>query len=385
MKVTLIGTLPPLKGISPYCLELTKAISELIFLEFIGFKDLYPDTFYPGGTKIISKEHNIQKMNNVSIKEILRYFDPLSWIKTGLIANGTIIHVQWWSYVLAPIYIVFLTIFRLRHKKIIITVHNVLPHEINFWGWINIFLNKIVLLLGHRFIVHSYDNAQKLTNLFGIDQAKISVIPHGILKPTKIRSISKEEARDRILVPKKINVILLFGNLREYKGLDILLSSLKIVKQKIMNIILIIAGQPWIEIDGYNNSIRNHNLENNIVRRLKFIPPSEVKYYFSASDVIVLPYKYFDSQSGVAALSLYFKKPLIVTDVGGLTNFVKDERAIAKPNDPQDLARKIIEVLNDRRLQSKLVHDSKLLNEKYSWDKIAELYVKVYVNLISSK
>jgi len=374
-KITLIGTLPPVKGLSPYCQELLKSLSSKIKVEFIGFKKLYPDFLYPGGTKVRDWNHKPPELKNAKIRIILTYYNSFSWIWAGLTVKGDIIHAQWWSHVLAPIYFVILSICKVRGKKIIITVHNVVPHENN---GINNFLNRIVLVFGDNFIAHNDRNKESLSNFYHIPQEKISVIPHGILEPVSIKGVSKKEAREYLKVPQDKRVVLHFGHIRDYKGLDVLLKSLKFIAKEISDVILIIAGQPWVDWKKYEKIIKENNLGDYIVKKLDFIPPSEVEYYFSASDIVVLPYKYFDSQSGIGALALPFKKPLVVTNVGGLPDFVKDERVIARLNNPEDLARKITQVLKNDDLLEKLSNDSEELAIKYNWDEIAEKTIKLY-------
>ena len=378
-KITLIGTLPPIKGISPYCQELLKSLSKRIGVEFIGFRKLYPDFLYPGGTKVKDRNYKVPQVKNAKIKNILTYYNPLIWIWAGLSAKGDIIHAQWWSHVLAPIYFVILLICKIRRKKILITVHNVIPHENNK---MNNFLNKTILVFGDKFITHTERNKENLSNFYDIPKDKISVIPHGILKSILIKNISKKEARKYLKIPQSSKVILYFGNIRDYKGLDILIQSLKFIIKEIKDTILIIAGKSWIDWNKYKEIIKKYGLQDHIVKKLDFILPSQIEYYFSASDIIVLPYKYFDSQSGVGALALSFKKPLIVTNVGGLPDFVKDKRAVAKPNDPQDLAKKIIQVLKDKNLIRKLSKDSEELTKKYNWDEIGEKILRLYKELM---
>jgi len=378
MKVTLIGTLPPIKGLSPYCQELLKSLSKNIEVEFIGFKKLYPDFLYPGGTKVDDENYKTPEIKNAEIRNILTYYNPFSWIWGGLDAKCEIIHAQWWSHVLAPIYFVILSICKIRRKKIVITIHNVLPHENNK---INNFLNKAILIFGDKFIVHNKKNKENLSNLYNIPKDKISIIPHGILEVVSIKDISKKEAREHLKIPQNKRVILHFGNIRNYKGLDVLLESLKFIREEIEDVILITAGKPWENWEKYEKIIRNDSISDIIIKKLDFIPPSEVEYYFSAADVVVLPYKYFDSQSGVGALALPFKKPLIVTNVGGLPDFVKDERVIAKSNNSEDLARVIIKVLKDDDILRKLSRDSEELLKKYNWDEIAKKTIKLYAHL----
>jgi len=379
-KITLIGTLPPVKGLSPYCQELLKSLSNKIKVEFIGFKKLYPDFLYPGGTKVRDWNYKPPELKNAKIRIILTYFNLFSWIWAGLTVKGDIIHTQWWSHLLAPIYFVILSICKVRGKKIMITVHNVVPHKTN---GVNNFLNRIVLVFGDNFIAHNDRNKENLSSLYHIPQEKISVIPHGILEPVSIKGISKKEAREYLEVPQNKRVVLHFGNIRDYKGLDVLLKSLKFVAKEIRDVLLIVAGQSWVNWKKYEKMIKENNLEDYIVKKLDFIPPSEVEYYFSASDIVVLPYKYFDSQSGVGALALPFKKPLIVTDVGGLPDFIRDERALVRANDVEDLAEKIIDILKDETLLSKLEEDSEKIRERFQWDKVAKETLGVYEDMIA--
>jgi glycosyltransferase involved in cell wall biosynthesis len=378
MKITMIGTLPPLKGISAYCLELVGAISRHIKIKFINFKSLYPKWLYPGKTKIIDNKYAMPNLENVKIENILTWWNPFSWILAGLRIEGEIVHAQWWAYPLALVYLVILLIAKLKKKKVVITVHNVLPHE---RGKLRNFLNSVVLFLGDYFIVHTKSNKKDLSRLYNIPLEKIFVIPHGTLEGYCTRGVSKVIARNLLGIPINKKVILYFGNIRSYKGLDILIESIKLVKLEVDNVMLLIAGKPWESWEKYEKLLEENNVSDIVIRKLDFIPPSKVEVYFAASDVVVLPYKHFESQSGVGALALAFKKPLIVTNVGGLPDFVRNKRAIAKPNDVGDLAEKLINVLNNNALLRKLSKDSKELAEKYDWDKIGAMLTKLYNNI----
>jgi len=115
-KVTMISTLPPIKASSLYTLNLVNAISKKIKIDFIGFKKIYPEFLYPGGT--IDKNTKEPKIKNVNIRSFLTWYNPFSWIWAGLTCKGKVIHAQWWSYVLAPIYFTILSIAKLSKKKI---------------------------------------------------------------------------------------------------------------------------------------------------------------------------------------------------------------------------------------------------------------------------
>jgi len=357
MKISMLSTLPPTKGLSPYTLNLVKDLSKKCEINFYGFKSIYPEFLYPGGTKTDEKE---PKIKNVNIDNSLTWYNPFSWIKTGFKINTKILHVQWWSWFLAPVYLTILPIAKLRGKKIIITIHNVKPHEKSF---IKNFLNKSVINLADEYIVHSEDNKRLFLQETKTNK-KINVIPHGIIEIKKSKE-SSSRLRKKYGFSDKDKILLFFGNIRDYKGLDILLKSLN--KIKLQNIKIIIAGKPWESFDEYNNLITKYNLNNKVKLFLEFNSNKRVAELFKLSDLIVFPYKEFEASSGAGAVALNFEKPIVVTKVGGLPEIVKDKNVIAKPNDIEDLTEKINYALKNLK---KLGKESKEKAKELSWDTI---------------
>lgn len=378
MKITLIGTLPPIKALSPYCYHLADALSEKIDVEFINFKSILPGILYYGGTK----EKISYTLKNVDTKNILSWYNPFSGIKAGLQAKGDIIHIQHWALYSSLIYCIILPIVKIRGKKRILTIHNITPHTDDLSTiLINKALNKIIFPFTDLFIVHNKRNKEKFVSLYTVDEKLVYILPHGTLYPyKKLKGISKEDARKHLNMRLSKKVILFFGYIWDYKGLTILLESLKIVKEKIKDVVLIIAGQPLKDWEKYKKIIFENGLNDYVVKKLEYISDSDIEYYFSCADLVVLPYKEhpFDTHGGVGALALSFKKPLVVTDVGGLSEYVKDDRVISNPNNPEELAQKIIFVLNNKSLLEKLSKDSEELSRELSWDKIADKTIEIY-------
>src|SRR5204863_7989556 len=150
--------------------------------------------------------------------------------------------------------------------------------------------------------------------------------------------ISKAEAREKLKINKEELIILFFGFIRKYKGLDILLEAIKILKEQTRNIEhkipkLLIAGEFYEDEKPYQEQIDKLDIRDNVILRTHFIPDSEVKYYLCAVDAVVQPYRNA-TQSGVTPLAYYFQKPMIVTNVGGLPSLVPHEKAglVAEPN-----------------------------------------------------
>jgi len=365
MKISMLGTVPPIKGVSPYTVGLLTELAKNCEIDFYGFKSIYPEFLYPGGTRANTQQPQIQ---NVHIRNILTWYNPFSWIAAALLIKTRILHVQWWSWLLAPVYLTVLAIARLRRKKIIMTVHNIKPHEKSSF---KNFLNQSVLRLGHEYIVHSESNRHLLVQTTRT-QKKIHVIGLGV---TKIESpgLGKETLRQKFSFCPEDKILMFFGNIRDYKGLDILLHALAKIEDS--RIKLIIAGQPWMDFTSYHKLINQFNLKQRVKLFLDFIPDSTVAELFELSHLVVLPYKQLESGSAVASVALAFEKPLVVTDVAALSELVNDKNTIARPNNAEDLKEKILYALeNLDRLQL----DSREKARQFSWPEIAEKTLRVY-------
>jgi glycosyltransferase involved in cell wall biosynthesis len=367
MKITLISTLPPIKGLSHYTQGLVFALSKYIDIDFIGFKHIYPDFLYPGGA--IDKNSIIPKFNQrVHIRNSLTWYNPLSWVLAGLSIKTDVVHAQWWSWFLAPIYLTILTIAKLKGKKIIITIHNVKPHEKSFY---KVYLNKSVLFLADEYIVHS----QASKDLFlETDETNkpVHIVPTGIMNITPSAK-SIHDLRKKYGYTHKDKILLFFGNIREYKGVDILIKTLALITDT--NVKLIIAGKPWGSFFKYKKLINQNNLQNRIKLFLAYIPESTIAELFKITDVAVYPYREFVGSSGATTIALNFEKAIVITAVGGLNDMVNDQKVIAKPNDIKDLAQKISYALSN---QSRLSSDSSLICQKFLWDNIVRTYLPIY-------
>ena len=189
--------------------------------------------------------------------------------------------------------------------------------------------------------------------------------------------VSKEEARNKLKINPDDKVILFFGFIRKYKGLDILLESMKILKKDpaAQNIKLLIAGEFYEDDKNYRELFLDAGIKNDLIIHTEFIPDSLVKFYFCASDCVVQPYRNA-TQSGVTPLSYHFEKPMIVTNVGGLPSLVPDKKVglVAEPN-AVDIAAKILEYfqLGENYFLPHLREEKK----KYSWGHMVQAILEL--------
>ncbi|MFA5088830.1 MAG: glycosyltransferase family 4 protein [Candidatus Omnitrophota bacterium] len=311
--------------------------------------------------------------DNLRIRNTLNWFNPFGWIYEAFRIKTKIIHAQWWSFPLAPIYIIVLGISKIRHKKIVLTIHNVLPHEKNF---LKILLNKSVFYLGDEYIVHTKKNCQDLRKI--IKDKTIHVVPHGLIFPP-LQDISKEKARDILHIPRSDKILLCFGHIRDYKGLDVAIKALSLIKDP--QVKLLVAGKCWEDWQKYDNLITQYNLSDRVYLKLDFISMPDIEPIFKASDLVLLPYKHFDAQSGVGAIGIPFEIPLIVSRTGGLQDYATDENCRINAGDFEDLAKKIEKILSDTELYRKIKADVCSVKKQLRWDEIARKTVEIYENI----
>ena len=362
-----MSSFPPIKGITPYTVELVRELEKLTQVQGIGFKAIYPEFLYKRGTK--NSALKLPQLKNTEVQNIIAWYNPFSWVKAGLGVQGDILHVQWWSWPLAPIYWVILKVARFRGKKIIMTVHNLVPHENAGFKKI---MNTSVLHLAVRFIVHSRVQVEVLQRRY--PKTHVKIIPHGILSGLQ-SGLTRPQARQELAISAEKKVILFFGNIRPYKGLDNLLRAVHELRKRDSRILLIIAGQCWEDWKKYKSIIDELDLSSCILRLQGFLSEEQVETVFKASDLLVLPYKAFDAQSGVGALSLFYELPLMVSKIGGLIEMTLDESFVFWPGDIEEMAEKIRKFFSQSEDHAAKIHE---LKKEFDWKKIAEETVKFY-------
>jgi glycosyltransferase involved in cell wall biosynthesis len=378
-KIAMLGSFPPLRALSSYCLELALAIADIGKVEFISFRRIYPTLLYPG--RDLRADNTFPTINhaNLKVKRRLTWYNPITWFIEGIFTNAALLHVQWWSLPLLFIYVIICSGFKLRKKPIIFTVHNTQSHEKSFFfGAISRWLFK----LGDHFIVHSATDMEQMIKYYNIPSEKVTKIPHGPLDFHFQKDLNREVVRHEIRLDPENSVILLFGAIRPYKGIDTALKAFAKVIRKIPEARLLIVGKLWENWDRYEPLIKELRIGNYVKTYLEYIPSKEVCKFFVAADLVILPYHHFDSQSGVGSTAISFRKPMIVTDVGGLPELVVNPRYVVPPKDPSALARTIVYCLQNPGQLNRMSVDAKAVAEKIAWPLIARKTWLIYRKVI---
>ena len=319
-----------------------------------------------------------KKYYKSKLLKTFKYFTYQSKVLLYAILNkSSVIHYQFFRSRTDSIGFFVLRIF---HKRIVHTAHNVLPHEKKK---IDYFLNNLVYKSAEAIIVHSEFIKQKLLKNFKKDENKVFVVPHGNFDFfAEVNSDKKINAREELNLNSNDKVMLFFGIIRQYKGLDMLLDAFDIAATKVEGIKLLIAGSTAsAEVtERYVDKISSLKHSDKINYKFQFIPINEVSLYFKAADVILLPYKEID-HSGIIHLAYSFGKPVIATRVGDFEEVIEHNKCgfILDTNDVDDLAKWIEIAFSDlNKLKQMGNYCLALSKSKYSWKNIANKTTDIY-------
>jgi len=363
MKIDLIGPSYPFQGgISHYTTLLYKNIKKKHKTNFYSFKRQYPKFLFPGKK---DKDYSNTTLKDVDVQPILDSMNPLSWLRTGhkiIINKPNMIIIPWWVIFWVPYFLTIIILLKLfSTTKILFICHNVIEHES---GLFKKFLSKLVLSMGDFFIVHSLEEKRRLKILIG--DKNIKETHHPTYKIFNTGNVTKRKAKKEIEIADK-KVILFFGFIREYKGLEYLLRAMPIVLKK-MNVKLLIAGEFWDKKQKYIDLINQLNIKNFVKIIDKYIPNEEVPLYFYASDIVILPYISVTG-SGLVQLAYGFNKPVVVSDIGALSQIVIDKKTgfLVEPKNHETIAYSIIDYYQNCD-EDEMAKNIKNENYRFSWE-----------------
>jgi len=368
-KILIIGPAHPLRGgLASYNERLAKQFQqEGHEASIYTFSLQYPSFLFPGTTQFSTEP----APKDLSIHIVINSVNPINWLKIGnrlKKERPDLIVVRYWLPFMGPCLGTILRRVKTnKHTKVVCIADNIIPHEkrIGDKPFTRYFVKPI-----DAFITMSEKVMEDL-KLFAPDKpAKFVAHP---LYDNFGEKISKEEARSKLGIGSSEKLLLFFGFIRKYKGLDILLYAMKALQNnqpQTTNYKLLIAGEFYEDRKPYEEQIEKLGIKDNLILHTDFIPDSEVKYYLCAADVVIQPYRNA-TQSGVTPLAYHFEKPMIVTNVGGLPSLVPDDKVglIAEPN-ATSIAEKIIEYFNkgEAHFLPHLLEEKK----KYTWAKMTE-------------
>lgn len=364
-----------LSGISYYTIRLANAMSMEKDVSVVCFRQLLPTFLFPGKSHVGKNISDLNFSPGIPVFDGMDYNNPLTWIQAYSFLKAQkpdIIVLQWWTSSVAHMQLLLKLFAGLLNKpKIIIEFHEVVdPFEesilpIRLYSKIT---GKLLRKNLDAYITHSESDKELVAKRYSIAPEKIHVIPHGLYDQYG-ELLDIKEARKNLSI-KDDFVILSFGLIRKYKGTSYLIRAFEQLPTEIIEKSrLLIVGEIWEDRKELLDQIKASPFYKHITLVDEYVPDDKVNVYFSAADVVVLPYLRA-SQSGIAHIAMSFGKPVIVSEVGGLKeSMVKYEGTFfVPPGDVDSIRKAILNRFGERKHYE--VPDQK-------WDRIINCYIEL--------
>lgn len=326
----------------------------------------YPSLLFPGKNQTV----DTPAPDDLHIVRCVSTVNPFNWLKIGRELRRErpdFILMKYWTPFMAPCFGTIARIARRNgHTKTVCQIDNVEPHE-----------HRIVDKPLNRYFLRSVDgfvymSEQVHGELKAYTSAPAIFSPHPLFENFG-SSVERGEACRYLGLDESKRYMLFFGLIRDYKGLDILLDAWRRTDDE--NLCLLVAGEFYTSRDKYMPAIEA--LGDRVVLHDSFVADAEVKYWFSAADAVVLPYR-TATQSGVTQVAYNFGVPLIVTDVGGLAEIVPDGRAGYVVEPTAEAVAAAVKRMNDADTQARFRANMREERKRFSWEEMCDRLTEVY-------
>jgi glycosyltransferase involved in cell wall biosynthesis len=372
-RIVLLGTTWPFRsgGISSFNERLARAlISEGYEVIIYTFSLQYPNFLFPGK----SQYSDLPAPEDLDIRIKVNSINPFNWISVGReirkISPDMLI-LRFWIPLMAPALGTIARIVRKnKHTRVISLADNIVPHE-----------KRIGDKMLTGYFVRSIDGFITLSHKVLDDLKKMSPSVPVLFTPHPLydnfgEAVSRELALKNLNLDSKFRYLLFFGFIRDYKGLDWLLTAFSDPALRKFPVKLLVAGEYYTNSQKYDQIIKDNQLEDFVVLHTNFIDDKMVASYFCAADLVVQPYK-SATQSGVTQIAYHFEKPILVTNVGGLSEIVPDGKVgySVEPN-PEAIVIALLDFLKHEHYED-FKKNIKLEKIRFSWGKMVETIEKL--------
>ena len=374
MKIAILSTFYPYRGgIAQFNAALYRELEKNHEVKAFTFTRQYPNILFPGKSQMVTATEGADK---IEATRVLDTINPITYLSTANKIKAfkpDLLIFKYWMSFFAPS---FGSVAYLLKKdcKIISILDNVIPHEKRFGDKA---LTKFFINQNDGFITMSESVLNDL-NQFTDTKNKV-FIPHPIYNIFGSK-VPKNEALNQLQLNADDKHILFFGFIRRYKGLDLLLEAMNDARMKQLGIKLIIAGECYEDWSYYQKLIEEYGLQSSIILKTDYIPSEDLKYYFSASDIVVQPYR-TATQSGVTQIAYNFERPMLVTNVGGLAEIVPDKKVgYVVDTNSNAIADALIDFYSNNR-EEEFSKNAAIEKKRFEWDSfikgIEELFEKL--------
>jgi len=367
-RIAIIGPAYPHRGgIAHYTTCMARALRDSgCLVQVISFRRLYPRIFFPGRTEFDPS----RKPAAFPSEPILSPLNPVRWIAAMRAVKRfkpDLVVIPWWHSWFFPCTTFCLAWLRwVQHRRTVLLCHNLGSHDhrvADSLAW------PLLSRLPHVHIVHQSDGPRRLRKLN--PKARVTCLSHPVYEIFCDSAITREAARQQLRLSPDDEVCLVFGLVRQYKGLDVAIQAAALLRNR-PRLRLLVAGEFYEPREPYDRLIRRLGLADRVLIHDRYVPNEDVALYFAAADLLVAPYR-AASHSGVVQIAMGFGLPIVASDVGGMKDLIRpDETGLLVPAvDPKALADAIARFF-DQGLAA--LFRQNLLSQKgrFSWSALAE-------------
>jgi glycosyltransferase involved in cell wall biosynthesis len=374
MKIVFLSTFYPFRGgIAQFNALLYRELEKEHDIEAVTFKRQYPGILFPGKTQFVTQEDSADP---IPARRSLDSVNPFSYWSTAKAIRKQkpdLVITKYWMTFFGPC-LGFVLGRQSRFTKRIAILDNVIPHERRFFDHR---FNRYFLRRNDGFIAMT--EKVKADLLSYLPDAKCEVIPHPVY-PQFGKKLKREEALKALDLEdlKEKRILLFFGIIRDYKGLDLLIETLGKLDDRYH---LLIAGEVYGSFEKYSRLIKSLKLEHRTHVIERYIADHEVPKFFSAADVCMLTYK-SATQSGITGIAQYFELPMIATKVGGLGETIEHEKTgfVCDEQRAESIASWVARYFDEAKKET-MSEALKQENQRNSWEVFARKLVRFYEEL----
>lgn len=333
----------------------------------------YPEFLFPGKTQLSDEA----PPDDLDIRIKVNSINPFNWLKVGKELKKLkpdILVVRYWLPFMAPCLGTISSIVRRNsHTKIVAIADNVIPHEKRTGDKLltAYFIKKV-----DGFITMS-ETVRSDLKKFNVRDDIIRFCEHPLYDNFG-KIISKQKAKEFLKLDTGKPLVLFFGFIRDYKGLDILLEAMNSKALRNLGVKLIIAGEFYSSPEKYHRIAEELNLHDHIIWQTEFIPNDMVRFYFCAADIVAQPYK-SATQSGVTQIAYHFEVPMLVTNVGGLPEMVPNDQVgyVVEP-EPQAIRNSLISFFTKNESE-RMIENIKIHKKRFSWEALVNKIMESHI------
>jgi D-inositol-3-phosphate glycosyltransferase len=376
--ILIIGPAHPLRGgLATFNERLARAFqSEGHTVNLVTFSLQYPDFLFPGKTQYSTEP----APDDLTISVSINAFNPFNWVKIGrrlARQKPDLVICRFWLPIMGPCLGTILRFIKgNHHSKIIGLIDNIIPHEKRLGDRP---LAQYFASACAGFVVMSRAVEEEMASF---TKRPIAYIPHPIYDTYGEKS-ERSAALKTLQLADNQRYLLFFGFIRHYKGLDLLLEAMAIVKKRFytegspkLNLKLLVAGEFYEDETFYRDKIKTLGIEEDVILHADFIPTETVRHYFAVADLVVQPYR-TATQSGISQVAYHFEKPMLVTNVGGLAEIVPHGKAgyVVEPN-PLSIADALVDFYENNR-QNAFTEGVIEQKKRFSWTAMTSAFLNL--------